>query len=529
MKLPEKSERTYTIPLIILLTVLYLSAYSQPNAERPNILFCIADDASLDHLSAYGKVKWVKTPGFDRIAREGLLFTNAYTPNAKCSPSRASILTGRNPWQLEEAANHYSFWPAKFTSFIESLQENGYSTGATGKGWSPGNAGKKDGKPRLLTGKKYDAIKTQTPTRSISALDYAANFKQFLNDKKEETPFCFWFGAHEPHRAYEYASGITKNNKRLADIQNVPPYWIDNEKTRTDMLDYAFEVEYFDKQLQKMVTVLEEAGELENTIIIVTSDNGMPFPRVKGFVYEQANHLPLAIMWKKGIINPGRTVTDMVSFIDFAPTILDVAKVPATKSNMQPVQGKSLVPVLKGIPQNNKTKDYVLLGRERTDVGRPDDEGYPVRGIVKDGLIYTRNYEPGRWPAGNPETGYQDSDSSPTKTEILNANRKGENKEIWRLNFGKKGSEELYDLHTDPFCMKNLANDISFKKQKENLKMLMEAELKKQGDPRMSGTGNIFDSYPSASDAKDFYNRYMKGERGGKFDRIKKDVDLIKP
>lgn len=519
--------RSYICSLLLILLIMpVVPLFSQSKSGKPNILFCIADDASLDHMSAYGKVQWVNTPAFDRIAKEGLLFTNAYTPNAKCSPSRAVILTGRNPWQLEEAANHYSYWPQKFTSFMESLLQNGYSTGATGKGWGPGDAGKRDGKPRLLTGKKYDAVKTQPPTKSISNLDYAANFKQFLTEKKEGQPFCFWFGSQEPHRGYQYASGIRKGNRKPGDIENVPPYWIDNDSVRTDMLDYAFEVEYFDKQLQKMLDVLEESGELENTVIIVTSDNGMPFPRVKGFVYEQANHLPLAIMWKNGINNPGRVVPDMISFIDFAPTILDLAQVAKEKINMQPIEGRSLVPLLKS-SKATKQNDYILLGRERTDVGRPNDEGYPVRGIVKNGLIYTKNYEPGRWPAGNPETGYLDSDSSPTKTAILNANRKGEHREIWQLNFGKKGAEELYDLRTDPFCVKNLAYDNSFAGQKERLKTLMETELKNQKDPRMFGKGIVFDTYPSASDNKDLYNRYIKGEE--KFNRTKNDVDPPNP
>ena len=94
-------------------------------AERPNILFCIADDASYPHMGAYG-CDWVKTPAFDRVARQGLLFTRAYTPNAKCAPSRACILTGRNSWQLKEACNHIPFFPAEFKSYVEALAEHGY-------------------------------------------------------------------------------------------------------------------------------------------------------------------------------------------------------------------------------------------------------------------------------------------------------------------------------------------------------------------------------------------------------------------
>ena len=105
--------------------------------KKPNILFVISDDQSYPHAGIYG-TEWVNTPGFDRVAREGLLFTQAYTTNAKCSPSRSSILTGRNSWLLEEATNHVPYFPEKFTTFPEVLKNNGYKTGLTGKGWAPG-------------------------------------------------------------------------------------------------------------------------------------------------------------------------------------------------------------------------------------------------------------------------------------------------------------------------------------------------------------------------------------------------------
>src|SRR4051812_26205561 len=107
---------------------------SAEKALRPNILFAIADD--MGHASAYG-TPWIHTPNFDRLAERGVLFLNAYTPNAKCSPSRASILTGRNPWQNEDAANHWPSYPAKLKSWMESLGDAGYTIGFTGKGWGP--------------------------------------------------------------------------------------------------------------------------------------------------------------------------------------------------------------------------------------------------------------------------------------------------------------------------------------------------------------------------------------------------------
>ncbi len=448
------------------------------------------------------------------MAREGLLFTNAYTPNAKCAPSRACILTGRNPWQLEEAGNHVPFFPARFTTYAEALARHGYRVGYTGKGWAPGNPGQLDGRPRQLTGPVYNQLKTATPTKAISPTDYAANLEAFLKDKPKDQPFCFWYGGNEPHRAYEYGSGAEKGKKKLSDIDRVPAYWPDNDTVRHDMLDYAFEVEYFDHHLGRMLDVLEKAGQLENTVVVVTSDNGMPFPRVKGHVYAFDNHLPLAVMWQKGIRNPGRKVDPFVSFIDFAPTFLELAGLPAGKSGMQPITGKSLLDLMRATPDKAASRpDYVLLGRERTDVGRPGDAGYPVRGIVTEKFIYTRNYEPDRWPAGNPETGYLDTDGSPTKTLILQQKRRGETTKYWDLAFGKKPAEELYQLDQDPYCLDNLAANPAFAATGRRLREQMEKQLINQQDPRMSGKGHLFDQYPySEAATRGFYERYMRGE-----------------
>lgn len=483
----------------------------QAKDPKPNILFAISDDQSFPHTGAYG-CDWVKTPGFDYVAEQGLLFMNCYTPNAKCAPSRSSIITGRNSWQLEAGGNHVSIFPEKFRSFCEVLQEHTeYSVAYTGKGVAPVNAG-----DRKLTGESYSEAKADPPGEGISNNDYSENFRLFLEDKPADKPFFFWYGAIEPHRAYEYRIGIEKGGKSIDEIDHVPFFWPDNEVVRTDMLDYAFEIEHFDMHLVKMIKTLEEAGELENTIIIVTSDNGMPFPRVKGNEYEYSNHMPLAIMWPEGIKNPGRVIKDYISFIDFAPTILELAGVEKPeKFGMQPIQGESIKPVFDSekdglvIPE----RDYILLGQERHDVGRPGDTGYPIRSIIRDSFLYIHNFKSDRWPVCNPETGYLNTDGSPTKTFILDMNRKEGNPLYWDLNFGLRVKEELYDLKRDPDCILNRAIYPEYAERVDDMKDQLFAELKEQGDPRMFGNGSIFDNYPYAQpDKRNFYERYMKGE-----------------
>jgi len=272
---------------------------------RPNILFAIADDWSFGHAGAYG-CPWVKTPAFDRVADQGVLFSHAYTPNAKCAPSRACILTGRNSWQLEAAANHVPYFPPKFKTFMEALGEQGWFVGHTAKGWAPGVATNAAGKPRQMTGQAFNTRTAKPPATGIGPNDYAANFAEFLNAAPKDKPWCFWYGAIEPHRGYEYGSGVSKGGKRLADVERVPGCWPDNETVRNDMLDYAFEVEHFDRHLGRMLAELEKRGLLDNTLVVVTSDHGMPFPRVKGQAYEPSNHIPLAMMWRKGLKQPGR-------------------------------------------------------------------------------------------------------------------------------------------------------------------------------------------------------------------------------
>jgi arylsulfatase A-like enzyme len=491
------------------------SSYKKDSVDdRPNILIAMGDDISYPHMSAYG-CEFVETPGFDRIAREGILFNNVYTPNAKSSPSRACFLTGRNSWQLEEAANHIPFFPIKFTSFMESLNNHGYNVGHTSKGWAPGIAVDSSGNPRELTGKAFNAMKTYPPATGISNSDYAANFEDFLNSGDNKKPFCFWYGSYEPHRGYEYESGVKKGGKRLSDIMNFFKFWPDNDSVRNDLLDYAFEIEYFDSHLVRMLEILEKRGELDNTIVIVTADNGMPFPRIKGQVYEYSNHLPMAIMWGKGIKNPGRIVDDYVNFIDIAPTILETAGIKESESGMQHIEGKSITKLLSSKKSGviDKKRDHVLIGKERHDIGRPDDTGYPVRGIIKDGFLYIKNFKTDRWPSGNPETGYLNCDGGPTKSVILNMRRSGISRFFWDLSFGKRDEEELYHLVTDPECMNNLAGDAGFTTLKEILKEQLEKELKEQSDPRIMGNGDIFDKYPYAQkNGIDFYNRFMKGE-----------------
>jgi arylsulfatase A-like enzyme len=322
-------------------------------------------------------------------------------------------------------------------------------------------------------------------------------------------------GVREPHRDYEYGTGVAKGGKKFDDIDRVPSYWPDTPAVRNDMLDYALEVEHFDKHLARAIAELEKRGQLDNTLIVVTSDNGRPFPREKGNLYEAANHLPFAVMWKNGIKEPGRVVRDYISFIDLAPTFLEVAGMDWDQSGMASSPGKSLTDIF----NSGKTdavqpgRDFVMLGQERHDVGRPNDQGYPIRSIIMDGWLYSRNFTPDRWPAGNPETGYLNTDGSPTKTEILTANRAEPGDPHWLLCFGKRPAEELFNVKADPDCVNNLAAAPEHQERRAAMETRLMAKLKEQQDPRIAGQGDVFDNYPYAGAERGMYERFLNGEK----------------
>ncbi len=471
--------------------------------KRPNILFAIADDAS--HFGAYGH-SFVKTPVCDYLAENGLLFQNAFTSNPKCAPSRASILTGKFTWELEEACNHFSLFPAKFPVFPQVMEDNGYHVGFTGKGWGPGDF-LTGGFKRNPAGVEYNKYHLTPPEGScISDCDYESNFKDFLSEKPADAPFYFWYGCREPHRKYSYGEGL-RGGKSLDEIKSVPTYWPDDERVRVDMLDYAYEIEWFDKNLGKLIDVLKEAGELDNTLIVVTSDNGCPFPRVKGQMYEQDFHLPMIAYWKNNIA-PGRVTDDLVSFTDLAPTFLEAVGLDAPSS----MTGKSFLNVLRA-PQSGQidpSREVTYFGREKHDLGRENDYGYPVRCIRDYQYLYIRNFAPERWPAGNPETGFTNCDSSPTKTLVLELDKQGEHK-YFDWAFGKRPGEELYNIVADPECLNNLASDEHFADVKAKLWGRLSAFLHETNDPRILGNGDIFESYPYVGKAPHSWKNYING------------------
>lgn len=456
-------------------------------AKRPNVLFAISDDQSWLHAGAYGDTA-IRTPAFDALAKNGVLFQHAYTACPSCTPSRGAILTGQSIWRIEQAGLLFGTLPRKFPVYPYLLAEAGYTIGWTGKSWGPGMLEPGGWKNEHPMGKQFSSKRLSQRRPGMSPIDYAANFAEFLKQKPDDQPFCFWYGSSEPHRSYRQGQGLERGLE-LSDAQlfaSLP----DVPEVRSDVLDYYVEIEHFDTHLGRMIELLKESGEFENTLIIVTSDHGMPFPRAKGNLYDSGTHVPLAISWPQGI-QGGRTVEDFVSLIDIAPTILAACNVKVP----QQMNGRSLLPILQSrqAGQVDPKRDFVVTAFERHTPCRPEMGCYPMRAIRTADFLYIRNYQPDRWPAGNPDIdsihqgAYGDIDNGPTKSWMMAHQDEPGVGKLFELGFGKRPAEELYAVKDGREQVVNLADDPRYQQALQQLRKRLADHLTDQGDPRSQG------------------------------------------
>jgi arylsulfatase A-like enzyme len=465
------------------LTLLAASGHVQTRQAQPNILFVIADDWSYPHAGAYGDPT-VATPAFDRVAREGALFRRAFTAAPSCTPSRAALLTGQAVHRLAEGGNLWGFLPERFPVYPDLLEKSGYAVGHTGKGWGPGRF-EPGGRTRNPAGPRFDT------------------FDAFLASRRKGQPFCFWYGSTDPHRPYEAGAG-EKAGLRAAGVR-VPTFLPDTATVRNDLLDYYDEVQRFDRQVSALLDAIERSGELDNTIVVVTSDNGMPFPRAKANLYDAGTHMPLAIRWPRGI-KPGTVVDAFVSLTDLAPTFLEAANVAAPSG----MTGTSLLRLLAG-KTDGTARDRVYTERERHANVRRGDSSYPARAIRTADFLFVRNYRPDRWPAGDPELHFAvgpfgDIDGGPAKSLLLDRRDDEAIRKYFALATARRPAEELYDLKKDPQQLVNVAADPAYAKSLARLRAELDAWQRATGDPRATEDDDRWDKYP-------YYGTPAKAER----------------
>lgn len=443
------------------------------NAKRPNFVFAIADDWGWPHASAYGD-RAVKTPHFDAVAANGTLFQHAFVSSPSCTPSRGAIISGQHFWRLGEAANLWSTWPEKtIAEYPKLLEQSGYFIGHYRKAWGPG---------------KFSSQPAGSAFKSP---------QDFFDARPADQPFCFWFGAFDPHRGYKEGSG--KKAGIPIDKVHLFEHFPDTPVIRSDIADYYFEVQRFDRDLGKLLKQLESSGDLDNTIVVVTGDHGMPFPRCKAHLYDSGTRVPLAIQGPG--IPGGKVVQDFVSLTDIAPTFLEAAglEIPLDMT------GKSLLPILKSKQSGwiEPARKQVIFGRERHTVSQEKGirGGYPMRGIRTEDFLYIRNFKPERWPSGTPNfkaaefrsAWLSDCDNGPTKTEIWNMRDTPEGKKYFDWCFGKRPDQELYDLAKDPQQLVNVQDSPRYAATIKKLSAQLQSELIKTQDPRATNPQSSMD------------------------------------
>jgi arylsulfatase A-like enzyme len=445
-------------------------------AERPNFLLLMADNWAWPHAGVYGDPV-VKTPAFDALAREGMLFGRAYCSVPSCSPARAVLLTGQAAHRLADAASLHSQFPARLRVFPELLEEAGYAVGYSGKGWGPGNW-QASGRKRNPAGESF------------------ADFDSFLKATGSDKPFCFWMSSKDPHVPWtegrDFEPGIDR--ERLV----IPKHLRDHPAVREDLVGYYCEVQNFDRDCGRLIDSLRTRGLLENTVILMLGDNGWQMPRGLAHMYDLSTHVPLVVRWPKRV--KAGVCDDFVCFEDLAPTLLELAGM----TPLPEMTGRSLLPILEGRlkPELQRTgRDAVFLERERHANVRAGDVGYPCRSIRTKDFLYIRNLRPDRWPAGDPQLHfavgpYGDVDNSLTKQLLLANPDAPDLRAAFRLTFSKRPAEELYDLRADPGEIKNVAGEAAYAARKQKLSERLEAWMVATEDPRATSDDDRWDKFP---------------------------------
>lgn len=501
--------------------------------QRPNILFAFADDWGR-YASIYAELEpggindLVSTPHFDRIAREGVLFTHAFVNAPSCTPCRSALLSGQYFWRTGRGAIlQGAVWDPSLPVYPLMLRDAGYHIGYSFKVWGPGTpANAPYGQQKYAyarRGSKFNNFSQYVSAQSDIEKakrdlyeETRGNFRDFLADRPNGQPFCYWWGPTNIHRKWIQGSG-----KKLWGLDpdalqgKLPPFLPDVPIVREDVADYLGEVQAFDAGLGVLLEELERIGELDNTLIVVSGDHGMPgVPRGKCNLYDFGVHVALAVRWGSRVPR-GRVVEDFVCLPDLCPTFLEAAGVAVPEV----MTGRSLLPVLLSdrSGQVDPTRDFVVVGRERHVASvRAGNLPYPQRAIRTRDHLYIRNFRPDRWPMGegpgygrpegplpayedlqeNTFAAFGDMDASPTKAWLVQHRNDPGMDRFFDYAFGRRPAEELYDLRSDPHCLHNLADDPNSAQVRSDLAERLLSVLTATGDPRVTGDGSTFDQPP---------------------------------
>jgi arylsulfatase A-like enzyme len=446
-------------------------------AERPNILFILADNWKWPTAGILGD-PMARTPAFDRVAREGVLFTHTFNPVPSCSPTRSCLLTGKAAHQLGERASLWSAFPKDTPVVTDLLRQAGYEVGFSGKGWAPGN--------HEVSGWKENPV--------------GAKFKDFATFRAKQDaskPFFFWLGNTDTATKAGKLPYLELAKQKLDPSKlTIPPELPDCPELRDDLMNYYGGLIKLDDEATAAIEVLEKSGQLDNTVIIYTSDNGWQMPRGLANCYDSGSRVPLAVRWGKRL-TAGRKVDDFVNVADLGPTFLELANLsPPAEMTMHSIKN-----LLLGITDSTP-RDAIFIERERHANVRHDNQSYPIRAIRTRDFLYIRNLRPDRWPAGDPDVlflhghPFGDVDTTGVKDFLLAHQTNPAYAKHIALIFGKRPAEELYDVRTDPNQLINIAGEAKHAETLNYLRTRVDDWMKQTNDPRVDPANDDWDKFP---------------------------------
>ncbi|MFT5130873.1 MAG: N-sulfoglucosamine sulfohydrolase [Rhodothermales bacterium] len=417
------------------------STISPAKSTRPNIVLIIADDIAWDDIGPEGNPK-VQAPNIDRLAAEGMWCDRAFLTIASCSPSRSSIISGRYPHNTDAEQLHWPL-PGSTPTFVDALRKAGYWTAAAGK-WHLGS----EIKEHFDVVHEADVSGYQIPPGSKGGFahtmkgEIASGCDQWLptlESRPKDKPFFLWLASLDAHRPYY--PGIIPKPHTLSDVA-LPPYLVDIPEIRQDFALYYDEITRFDGYLGRVMDELEKQGVADNTLLLFISDNGRPFPRDKVTLYDSGIKTPFYLRWPAKV-QKGSKTSSLISSIDIAPTLLDVAGVTPQRSFV----GKSFLPILQNPAAT--TRSYAFAEKHWHDY---DDQ---IRAVTNGRFKYLRNYY-----TEFPNTPSADGVRSPVFQKMLELKKAG-TLPSHQMGFftHPRPAEELYDCEADQYELKNLADD----------------------------------------------------------------------
>ena len=474
----KKTVLAMVFPMLVF-TSLTIDPCRGESNEPPNIVLMIADDMAWNDCGAFGNQQ-IRTPHLNQLAREGLCFEHAYLTISSCSPSRASLITGKYPHKTDADELHWPL-PKEQTTFVEKLRAAGYWAGAAGK-WHLGRE-VRDRFDKIL---EVDTSGFQLPAGQQAAggkfqesavgdaKSGCADWVTLLRERPRNKPFFLWLAAVDPHRPYDPQISDAPHS---VDQVQIPPYHPNTPSVREDYARYYDEITRLDRFVGDVLAELDRQEVQRNTIVIFMSDNGRPFPRDKTTLYDSGIRTPLIIRWPSRIAANSRSQS-LVSSVDLAPTLLHLAGATAPSG----MDGNSFHPVLSD--PSHPHREFIFAEKNWHDF---EDHARTARSRR---FKYIRNSYPDL-----PNTPPADAVRSPTYQEMLRLHQNnGLNEKQLQCFTAPRAAEELYDVDQDPHETRNLANSADHQMELRRHRHALDHWRKETGDrlPEMR-TADEFD------------------------------------